>query len=157
MEWLELSTENCSVQRTLDLVGEKWALLIVRDAAQGIRRFDQFRRHVGLSEAVLADRLRKLVAAGILRITPYREPGSRTRNEYVLTPKGWDLWPVLIALMQWGDMYAADPQGPPVTMHHADCGAPIHLTVACSEGHHDLTSRDVTASVRHSARRAAVG
>ncbi|NUO46485.1 MAG: helix-turn-helix transcriptional regulator, partial [Streptomyces sp.] len=103
MDWLAFSTENCSVQRALDLVGEKWTLLIVRDAANGVRRFDEFRQHIGLSEAVLSDRLRKLTEAGILATVPYREPGSRSRNEYRLTRKGWDLWPVLVALRQWGE------------------------------------------------------
>ncbi|MFI2457639.1 winged helix-turn-helix transcriptional regulator [Streptomyces sp. NPDC019539] len=158
MDWLEFSTDNCSVQRTVDLVGEKWSLLILRDAVNGIRRFDHFRRHVGLSEAVLADRLRKLVAAGILETTPYRDPGNRTRHEYRLTAKGWDLWPVLVALMQWGDKHAADPGGPSVTVRHTGCGAPVRLTVGCDEGHHALAPRDVTATPgpsasRHPARR----
>ncbi|MFG2757088.1 winged helix-turn-helix transcriptional regulator [Streptomyces wuyuanensis] len=146
MEWLEFSTDNCSVRRTVALVGEKWSLLILRDAVNGIRRFDHFHRHVGLSEAVLADRLRKLVAAGILRTTPYRDPGDRTRHEYRLTAKGWDLWPVVVALMQWGDKHAADPEGPAVAIHHTACGAPVHLTATCGEGHDGLTPRDITAA-----------
>lgn len=115
MKWLETDTANCSVGRALDVVGEKWSLLIVRDAFNGVRRYEEFRRHIGLSEAVLADRLRKLTAAGILRAEPYREPGTRTRSEYRLTPKGRDLWPVLLALKQWGDAHAADPEGPSST------------------------------------------
>lgn len=111
MEWLEASTENCPVQRTLDVVGEKWTLLILRDAVNGVRRFDDFHRHIGLSEAVLSDRLRKLAAAGILKTVPYQEPGTRSRNEYHLTRKGWDLWPVLMALSQWGETYALGPEG----------------------------------------------
>ncbi|MFJ9736995.1 winged helix-turn-helix transcriptional regulator [Streptomyces sp. NPDC101166] len=139
MTWLETSTENCTVHRTLDLVGEKWSLLLLRDAMNGVRRFDDFRRHVGLSEAVLADRLRKLVAAGILETVAYREPGSRTRNEYRLTRKGWDLWPAMIALKQWGDRYTADSEGPPLEVHHADCGEPLRAVVVCEEGHGPLT------------------
>lgn len=95
-----MSTENCPIQRALDVVGEKWTLLILRDAAKGVRRFEDFRRHVGLSEAVLSQRLRTLAAAGVLQTQPYREPGSRTRLEYGLTQRGWDLWPVLTALLQ---------------------------------------------------------
>lgn len=76
MEWLEASTENCPVQRTLDVVGEKWTLLILRDAVNGVRRFDDFHRHIGLSEAVLSDRLRKLTAAGILRTAPTGSPAA---------------------------------------------------------------------------------
>ncbi|WP_189310489.1 winged helix-turn-helix transcriptional regulator [Streptomyces brasiliensis] len=145
MEWLEASTENCTVQRTLDVVGEKWTLLILRDAANGVSRFDDFRRHIGLSEAVLSDRLRKLTAAGILRTVPYQEPGSRSRNEYRLTRKGWDLWPVLIALRQWGETYAADPEGPVLDIHHSACGAPVRVVVECAEDRAALTPRDVTA------------
>jgi DNA-binding HxlR family transcriptional regulator len=139
MSWLETSTENCTVQRTLDLVGEKWSLLLLRDAMNGVRRFDDFRRHIGLSEAVLADRLRKLVAAGILETVAYREPGSRTRREYRLTRKGWDLWPAMIALKQWGDRYTADPEGPPLEVRHADCGEPVRAVIVCGEDHGPLT------------------
>lgn len=110
MEWLDVSTENCPVQSTLDLVGEKWTLLILRDAFIRVRRFDDFRRHLGLSDAVLADRLRKLVAADILTAVPYQQAGSRTRHEYRLTSKGRDLWPILMALRQWGETYAAAPK-----------------------------------------------
>ncbi|MFD8417969.1 winged helix-turn-helix transcriptional regulator [Streptomyces sp. NPDC059466] len=144
MEWLEVSTENCTVQRTLDLVGEKWTLLILRDAFNGVRRFDDFRRHMGLSEAVLAGRLRKLVAAGILRTEPYREEGSRTRHEYRLTPKGRDLWPVLVALRQWGEAYVADPGGPILDIRHSECAAPVRVVVECVDEHVALTPREVT-------------
>ncbi|MEU3826988.1 transcriptional regulator [Streptomyces sp. SID486] len=145
MKWLEMSTENCTVQRTLDVVGEKWTLLIVRDAFNGVRRFDDFRRHVGMSEAVLADRLRKLVAAGILRTVPYREEGSRTRQEYRLTGKGRDLWPVLVALRQWGDTHAPGPDGPTLDIRHSDCGAPVRVVVECARDRAALTLADVTA------------
>jgi DNA-binding HxlR family transcriptional regulator len=155
MEWLEASTENCPVQRTLDVVGEKWTLLILRDAATGVRRFDDFRRHIGLSDAVLSDRLRKLTAAGILRTVPYQEPGSRSRNEYRLTRKGWDLWPVLVALRQWGEAYDPDPMGPVLDLHHAECGAPVRVVVECSDDHASLTPRDVTARPGPGARRLA--
>ncbi|MEU9116837.1 helix-turn-helix domain-containing protein [Streptomyces sp. NPDC048483] len=144
MKWLEMSTENCSVQRTLDVVGEKWTLLILRDAVNGVRRFDDFRRHVGLSEAVLSDRLRKLVAAGILKTVPYQDPGSRTRNEYRLTDKGWDLWPVLVALRQWGEKHTADPKGPVLDIRHSACGAPVSVVVECSGDHAALTPAEVT-------------
>jgi DNA-binding HxlR family transcriptional regulator len=138
MTWLQISTENCTIQRTLDLVGEKWSLLVLRDAMNGVRRFDDFRRHVGLSESVLADRLRKLVEAGIMRTVPYNEPGSRTRNEYRVTRKGWDLWPAMIALKQWGDRYEADPEGTPMEVTHAECGEPVQAVVTCTAGHGPL-------------------
>jgi DNA-binding HxlR family transcriptional regulator len=150
--WLETSTENCTVQRTLDLIGEKWSLLVLRDAMNGVHRFDDLRRHVGLSEPVLADRLRKLVAAGILETVPYREAGSRTRREYRLTRKGWDLWPVMIALRQWGDAYVADPEGPPLDLLHRDCGESLEVAVFCAADHGPLTPRQACARPGASAR-----
>lgn len=140
-----MSMENCPVQRTLDVVGEKWTLLILRDAVNGVRRFDDFRRHIGLSEAVLSDRLRKLTAAGIMRTVPYREPGSRSRNEYRLTRKGWDLWPVVTALRQWGETYAGEPEGPVMDIRHDECGAPVRVVVECTAGHVALPPSEVTA------------
>src|SRR3954453_2928148 len=100
--WLDFETEQCSIHRTLAVIGEKWTMLIIRDAANGVRRFDDFRRHVGLSEAVLSDRLKRLVAEGIFETREYQEPGQRRRNEYRLPAKGWDLFPVLISLMEGG-------------------------------------------------------
>jgi DNA-binding HxlR family transcriptional regulator len=144
MEWLEASTENCPVQRTLDVVGEKWTLLILRDAVNGVRRFDDFHRHIGLSEAVLSDRLRKLIAAGVMRTVPYREPGSRSRNEYRLTRKGWDLWPVLVALRQWGEAHEGNPEGPVMDIRHSECGAPVRVVVECAGEHAALTPSEVT-------------
>lgn len=138
MTWLDTSTENCTVQRTLDLIGEKWSMLVLRDAMNGVRRFEDFRRHVGLSESVLADRLRKLVTAGILASVPYSDPGSRTRHEYRLTRKGWELWPVMIALKQWGDRHAADPEGPPLEVVHEGCGEEVRAVVVCGAGHGEL-------------------
>lgn len=150
-----MSTENCPVQRALDVVGEKWTLLILRDAVNGVRRFDGFHRHIGLSEAVLSDRLRKLTAAGVLKAVAYQEPGRRSRNEYHLTRKGWDLWPVLVALGQWGETYAVGPKspGPVLDVTHTDCGAPVHVTVQCSAEHTPLTSEDVTVRLGSGARR----
>lgn len=144
MKWLEMSTENCTVQRTLDLIGEKWTLLILRDAFNGVRRFDDLRRHVGLADAVLSDRLRKLVTAGILTTVPYQERGSRTRHEYRLTPKGRDLWPILVALRQWGETYVANPEGPVIEVRHRDCGAPVRVVVECPDEHTALSPREVT-------------
>jgi DNA-binding HxlR family transcriptional regulator len=141
MEWIETRTDNCTIQLTLDVVGEKWTLLILRDAFNGVRRFDDFRRHVGLSDPVLADRLRTLVQAGILTTRPYREPGTRTRREYRLTDKGHDLFPVLIALKQWGDRYLSDPAGPPLEVRHGSCGALVDAVVRCRADHEELTAR----------------
>jgi DNA-binding HxlR family transcriptional regulator len=127
-----VSTENCSIQRTLSLIGEKWTLLLIRDAANGVHRFDEFRRHVGLSEAVLADRLRTLVSNGIFSTREYQAAGQRKRLEYRLSAKGWDLYPALIAIMQWGDKHLADEGGPVRIVEHKECGHPVHAVVRCT-------------------------
>ncbi|MEE2033611.1 winged helix-turn-helix transcriptional regulator [Rhodococcus chondri] len=152
MDWLELSTDNCPVQRTLDLVGQKWTLLIIREAVNGVKRFDDFRQHLGISEAVLTDRLRILTAAGILTTREYRQAGSRGRREYVLTDKGWDLWPIVVALRQWGDKHAVDPEGPLLEVRHDGCGSPIRVVVECSAGHGALTPHDVSVTLGPAAR-----
>ena len=126
---------NCSVARTLELVGARSTLLILREAFFGTRRFDDFRRRVGITEPIAAARLRELVDAGLLARRPYQDPGRRTRQEYVLTDKGRDLFPVLIALMYWGDRHLADPAGPPVRVWHDGCGAALHAEVRCAEDH----------------------
>lgn len=142
MHWLEYDTDNCSIQRTLDVIGEKWTLLLLREAFNGVRRFDQIRGHVGISDPVLSDRLRKLVAAGVLEALPYREPGRRIRHEYRLTARGLDLYPVMIALLQWGDRYCADPDGPSVVVTHRGCNEPVSAVVACASGHKLDSPRD---------------
>ncbi|MEU1203895.1 helix-turn-helix domain-containing protein [Nocardia sp. NPDC005825] len=152
MDWLSLDTENCPVKRTLEVVGEKWSLLLIREVINGVRRFDDFRDHLGVSEAVLADRLRKLVAAQILETRPYRPAGGRVRHEYVLTDKGWDMWPIIVSLMQWGDKHAADPEGPFLNVRHADCGAPVRVVVECSHDHHAVAHDQVVVSAGASAR-----
>lgn len=127
------STANCSIARALDVVGNRTALLLLREASFGTRRFDEFARRAGVSEPVAAARLKQLVADGLLERRPYRQPGQRTRDEYLLTPKGRDLLPVLAALRQWGDEYAVDE--PSVRVAHHDCGAPVHVALRCAAGH----------------------
>jgi len=147
------STANCSVGRALDVVGTRSAVLLMREAYYGTRRFDDFARRVGVSEPVAAARLKELVDAGLLVRRPYREPGARSRMEDRLTTKGKDLLPAIIALMQWGDTYAADPAGPPVELRHRDCGESVRAEVRCGDGH-QVAARDIVVSVGPGARRA---
>src|SRR5439155_1485027 len=112
------SAENCSIRRTLDVVGEKWTLLVLREAFYGVRRFDDFVRGVGCARNILSARLNTLVDEGLLRRRPYREPGQRARVEYRITEKGLELFPAIVSLMQWGDRWAVDPDGPPVEIVH---------------------------------------
>lgn len=129
------SMANCSIARTLEVVGTRASVLIVREAFFGTRRFDDFARRVGISEPVAAARLKELTAADILERVPYQEPGQRTRFEYQLTAKGRALQPIITAMRQWGDEWGADPAGPPVRAVHRDCGDAIRVEVRCAAGH----------------------
>jgi DNA-binding HxlR family transcriptional regulator len=128
------SAEPCSIAATLDVVRTRSAFLILREAFYGARRFDEFAKRVGVSEPVAAARLRELVEHGLLDREPYRDAGQRTRHSYRLTAKGSDLFPVLVALMQWGDRWRADGEGP-VELRHAGCGAPVGVELRCGGGH----------------------
>jgi DNA-binding HxlR family transcriptional regulator len=136
---LRYSADNCSIHRTLDIVGERWTLLVLREA------FYDFVRLLGCPRDVLSARLKTLVDEEILTRQPYREPGKRARSEYRLTPKGLELFPALLALLQWGDRWTSDSAGPAVRLTHRACGEPITMTMECAEGHGPLTARDVDA------------
>ena len=153
----QISAENCSVKRALDVVGEKWTLLVLREAFYGARRFERFQASIGCPRQVLTDRLSTLVAAGVLRRVPYQEPGQRERHEYRLTDKGRDLLPAVIALMQWGDKWEADPAGPPVEVVHRDCGHAVELTLRCSGDQSLLTAYDTEPRPGPGARSATTG
>jgi DNA-binding HxlR family transcriptional regulator len=142
MDRMRYSATNCSIARTLDIVGEKWTLLILREAFYGLRRFEDLQRATGCARNLLSDRLSTLVECGILGRVPYREPGSRQRHEYRLTEKGRQLLPVLLALMSWGDRWMADVEGPPVEIHHRDCDELVQVTLACAAGHDNLSATD---------------
>ncbi|HEX4811769.1 MAG TPA: helix-turn-helix domain-containing protein [Nonomuraea sp.] len=136
--------DNCSIQRTLDIVGEKWTFLVLREAFSGVRRFADMQATTGAPRQVLSARLARLVDEGLLRKEPYREPGQRQRDEYRLTDKGRDLYPMLVALMHWGDKYLAGAEGPPVLLTHRGCGAPVELRFRCADGHEVSGPREVT-------------
>ncbi|MET7464670.1 helix-turn-helix domain-containing protein [Nonomuraea sp. NPDC005501] len=142
---LPFRAENCSIERTLEVVGEKWTFLVLREAFRGVRRFADMQAATGAPRQVLSARLARLVEEGLLRKEPYREPGQRQRDEYRLTDKGRDLYPLLVALMHWGDKYLADAGGPPILLTHRDCGAAIELHLRCEEGHDVAGPRQVTA------------
>src|SRR3712207_1642851 len=104
-EALDWSVDNCTVQRALQVLGDKWSFVVLREVFNGVRRFDDMRQRTAIPRQVLSDRLAMLVEQGLLRREPYREPGHRARHEYRLTPKGLDLYPVLVALNTWGSTY----------------------------------------------------
>jgi DNA-binding HxlR family transcriptional regulator len=128
------TADGCMVARALDVIPTRSAFLLLREAFYGTTRFDDFAERVGISEPVTAARLRELVDQGLLEREPYREPGQRTRHAYRLTDKGADLFPVLVALMQWGDRWL-DDRGGPVELRHRDCGAKVSVELRCADGH----------------------
>jgi DNA-binding HxlR family transcriptional regulator len=152
-EALLWSADNCTIGRTLDILGDRWSFLVIREVFQGIRRFDDLTVRTAIPRTVLTDRLRRLVDTGILRREPYREPGSRSRMEYRLTEKGLDLYPILLAMQQWGDRYVAGPAGPAFEFAHRGCGAKVDLVLRCEAGHELSRTRDLAGRPGPGARR----
>ncbi len=152
---LDFAVDTCTIGRAMAVLGEKWTVVVLREVFNGVRRFDDMRVRTGIPRQVLTNRLAMLVEAGVLRRAPYREPGARERHEYRLTPKGFDLYPVLIAVAEWGNRYLAEPEGPPLEFAHRDCGAPVHVEMHCAAGHHVTAHRDVLPRPGPGARRRA--
>jgi DNA-binding HxlR family transcriptional regulator len=134
--------QNCSVAKTLELIGERWTVLILREAFLGHRRFDEMAESLGIARNVLTARLQRLVEEGVLQRVAYQ--ARPERFEYRLTDKGLDLWPVLVTLMQFGDRYYA-PAGPPLVLTHRDCGGAVDPHRICAACGARLTARDVRA------------
>ncbi len=139
---LAYRADNCSLLRTLDIVGERWSLLVLRETLLGLRRFDDFQRAIGCARNVLAARLAQLVERGILKRVPYREPGSRARDEYHLTEEGRELAIAIVALMQWGDRHLADREGAPLDLRHRRCNRKIRAVLAC-DAHGEIAPREI--------------
>jgi DNA-binding HxlR family transcriptional regulator len=129
-------SQVCSAARTLEVVGERWTMLILREAFLGVRRFDEIQEDLGIARNVLATRLQKLVDEGVL---------AKRGREYVLTEKGLDLWPVLHSLMLWGDRHDVAPGGPPMLLEHRGCGGEVDDHRLCAKCGQRLTARDVRA------------
>ncbi|MGF1663905.1 MAG: winged helix-turn-helix transcriptional regulator [Kineosporiaceae bacterium] len=151
-EALRWSADNCTISGALDVVGDRATFLVMREVFAGVRRFDDIRLRTGIARQVLSVRLGRLVGEGLLRRHDYQEPGQRRRWEYRLTPKGFDLYPVLVALLDWGDRYAADAAGPAVTARHRDCGGRVHAVLRCDAGHDVPGMREVHFTVGPGAR-----
>jgi DNA-binding HxlR family transcriptional regulator len=140
MKWSAVGDLTCSVARTLSVVGDRWTLMILRDAFLGARRFEQFRA-LGLTKHRLSDRLRRLVHAGVLDRVPYQD--RPRRFEYRLTEKGRDLYPVIVSLVRWGDRWMAGDDGPPVELVHRDCGHVVMPELACPHCARPVAARDM--------------
>lgn len=127
---------NCSVARTAGLIGDPWALLILRDMFLGLSRYEDLRRDLGVATNVLADRLDRLVACGLATRRAYQQ--HPVRHEYLLTPSGRDLYGIVVAMLAWGDRHLAD-DGPPMTLIHTACGHPTAPVVTCARCGSELT------------------
>jgi DNA-binding HxlR family transcriptional regulator len=130
----------CSIARTLEVLGERWTLLVIRDVFNGRRRFDQIQENLGVARNVLSTRLARLVDEGILEKRPYQERPAR--HEYFLTEKGLDLWPVMISMLDWGDHHLADASGPPMLIRHKGCDGRIDGRGYCERCGERLGARD---------------
>lgn len=134
------NVKNCSIAATLEVIGERWTLLILRDLFLGVHRFDEFQRDLGIARNILQTRLTRLVDAGLVKRVRYQERPER--YEYRLTRAGVDLWPILVALMAWGDKHTADA-GPPVVLTHKDCGGAVDDRRRCDSCGTELEAWDV--------------
>ena len=131
---------DCSVAKALEVIGERWSLLIVRDVMHGNRRFGEMQESLGIARNVLSARLQRLIDEDILERRAYQE--SPPRYEYFLTQKGLDLWPALIALLNWGDRYSPNPGGPRRLIVHKECGGTVSERGVCESCGKLLTARD---------------
>jgi DNA-binding HxlR family transcriptional regulator len=126
------SVGRCPIEKTMALVGTKSAMLIMREAYYGTTRFDEFARRVGITKAATSARLSELVEVGLLAKQPYREPGQRSRDEYVLTEEGTSLMPVVFAMFEWGKKHFGNSR---LQLAHRGCGAAATVEIRCVEGH----------------------
>jgi DNA-binding HxlR family transcriptional regulator len=124
---------ECPIEKTMAVVGQKSAMLIMREAYYGTTRFDDFAKRVGITKAATSARLTELVGAGLLTKQPYQEPGQRVRDEYVLTQAGVDFMPVVWAMFDWGRSHL--PNAAKLRLTHLGCGADAHVQIVCDEGH----------------------
>lgn len=141
MQWNGLAQENCSIARTMSIIGDRWTILILRDAFMGVKQFEEFQQGLGLSRAILADRLNKLIENFVLTKIAYRQ--SPVRYEYQLTSKGEALFPILLSMGQWGDHYLASPGGRPNFVVHQHCHTAIDAQYVCPACKEEVDSRSI--------------
>src|SRR3954452_23315150 len=133
--------QTCSIASALEIIGERWTLLIIRDAMLGLRRFDELQASLGIARNILQSRLESLVAQDILVKRRYQERPAR--YEYRLTDKGIDLWPIIVSLLQWGDAHAPTAAGPPVMLEHRNCGGALNAHRLCERCGEPVGPREV--------------
>ena len=143
MRWRDIHTLDCTIARTLSVIGDRWTLLVLRDAFLGQRRFEQFQQSLGITRHRLADRLARLVKHGVLRRERYQT--RPPRFEYRLTEKGIDLYGVVVSIAAWGDRHMAGRKGPPIERVHRGCGHVATLQLTCEHCGVPVGARDMTA------------
>lgn len=141
MKWNQVDQLPCSVARAQAVVGDRWTMLILRSAFMRVRRFEDFQKQIGLSRHRLADRLTRLVAQGVFEKQAYQD--RPLRHEYRLTQKGLELYPVLMALVAWGDKWADEGSGPPLLFRHQRCNHEFHAVLSCSHCGEPIEPREV--------------
>jgi DNA-binding HxlR family transcriptional regulator len=141
MKWDDVGDQPCSIARTLSVIGDRWTMLILRNAFMGIRRFDDFQQQLGVTRHVLSDRLKRLVEYEILVRTPYMD--RQERFEYCLSEKGLELYPVLLGMAAWGDKWMDEGKGRPVDFIHKSCNHSFSPVVVCSECGEPVHARQV--------------
>ena len=151
MRWQNLAKEDCSLSRTLAVIGDRWTLLILRDAFLRVRRFEEFEKSLKIARGVLSERLALLVDEEILSRVAYQERPSR--YEYRLTEKGLELYPAILSLVHWGDRHYAGRKGPPVLHKHLKCGHDFRAVLTCSECGEPVRAREVNARANGRGRR----
>ncbi|MEK1941682.1 MAG: helix-turn-helix domain-containing protein [Pseudomonas sp.] len=142
MRWEELDQQPCSLARTLSVVGDRWTLLVLRECFMGVRRFDDFEKRLGITRHVLAERLKRLTENGVLVKGAYQQ--RPLREEYRLTVKGHDLYPAVLALVNWGDRHMSGEEGQPIRHVHKTCGHEVRGVLICSECGEPLLARDMS-------------
>jgi DNA-binding HxlR family transcriptional regulator len=145
VRWSDIGDQDCSVARALSVVGDRWSMLVLREAFMRTRRFDDFQARTGAPRPVLAERLKTLVEHGVFERRRYSEHPDR--YEYRLTPKGLDLYPVVVSLLRWGDRWMTEARQPPVTLKHRDCGETIHPELACPSCGEWVVPQDIEAVI----------
>lgn len=141
MRWEEIDSQVCSIARSLSIFGDRWTLLIIRDAFRRVKRFSDFQKSLGITRHRLSDRLNRLVDAEMMVKVLYDEKMSR--YEYHLTEKGMDLYPVLMTVVQWGDKWVCDSDGPPIMFEHKTCGHVSSPQYACEHCAHEIRAKDM--------------
>ena len=146
MKWNELAEQQCSISRSLAVIGDRWTLLVLSDLFLGAKRFETIRERLEISRTILTDRLNLLEREGVLRRVEYQE--RPTRYEYRLTNKGLELYPVIMTIVHWGDRHYADEGNPPIIHTHRACGKDFAPVLTCSECHEPVKAVEASARKR---------